>query len=47
MITSSLRMMIEEKKEFVQKYFANADFQNFVNTKAFQVAVSNYIVTEY
>ena len=32
--------MLEEKTEFVQTYFANQDFQNFVNTRGFQAAVS-------
>lgn len=30
----------EEKTEFVQTYFANPDFQNFVNARVFQAAVS-------
>ena len=29
-----------EKTEFVQTYFANPDFQNFVNARVFQAAVS-------
>lgn len=32
--------MLEEKTEFVQTYFANPDFQNFINAKVFQAAVS-------
>lgn len=32
--------MLEEKTEFVQTYFANPDFQNFVNARVFQAAVS-------
>ena len=32
--------MLEEKTEFVQTYFANPDFQNFVNAWIFQAAVS-------
>ena len=32
--------MLEEKTEFVQTYFANQDFQNFVNARVFQAAVS-------
>ena len=31
--------MLEEKTEFVQTYFANHDFQNFVNARVFQAAV--------
>ena len=31
---------LEEKTEFVQTYFANPDFQNFVNARVFQAAVS-------
>jgi type I restriction enzyme R subunit len=33
--------MLEEKTEFVQTYFANPDFQNFVNARVFQAAVSS------
>ncbi len=29
-----------QKTEFVQTYFANQDFQNFVNARVFQAAVS-------
>lgn len=32
--------MLEEKTEFVQTYFGNKDFQNFVNARVYQVAVS-------
>lgn len=32
--------MLEEKTEFVQTYFANPDFQNFVNARVFQAAVN-------
>lgn len=32
--------MLEEKTEFVQTYFGNKDFQNFVNTRVYQAAVS-------
>lgn len=31
--------MLEEKTEFVQTYFANPDFQNFVNARVFQAAM--------
>lgn len=31
--------MLEEKTEFVQTYFGNKDFQNFVNTRVYQAAV--------
>lgn len=30
--------MLEEKTEFVQTYFANQDFQNFVNARVFETA---------
>lgn len=33
--------MLEEKTEFVQTYFANPDFQNFVNARVYQAAVQN------
>lgn len=33
--------MLEEKTEFVQTYFANPDFQNFVNARAYQAAISS------
>ena len=39
-IISIVASMLEEKTEFVQTYFANPDFQNFVNAKVFQAAVS-------
>lgn len=32
--------MLEEKTEFVQTYFANPDFQNCVNARVLQAAVS-------
>ncbi len=32
--------MLEEKTEFVQTYFNNPDFQNFVNVRVYQAAVS-------
>ncbi len=32
--------MLEEKTEFVQTYFSNSDFQNFVNARVYQAAVS-------
>lgn len=32
--------MLEEKTEFVQNYFSNPDFQNVVNSRVFQAAVS-------
>ena len=32
--------MLEEKTEFVQIYFGNKDFQNFVNARVYQAAVS-------
>jgi type I restriction enzyme R subunit len=32
--------MLEEKTEFVQTYFANQDFQNYVNARVFEAAVS-------
>jgi hypothetical protein len=31
--------MLEEKTEFVQTYFANQDFQNFVNARVFEAAI--------
>jgi type I restriction enzyme R subunit len=31
--------MLEEKTEFVQTYFANQDFQNFVNARVFEAAM--------
>ena len=33
--------MLDEKTEFVQTYFANQDFQNFVNARVFQAAVNS------
>lgn len=32
--------MLEEKTEFVQAYFGNKDFQNFVNARVYQAALS-------
>ena len=39
-IINIVAAMLEEKTEFVQTYFANPDFQNFVNARVFQVAAS-------
>lgn len=39
-ITAIVAAMLEEKTEFVQTYFANTDFRNFVNAKVFEAAVS-------
>ncbi len=39
-IMNIVAAMLEEKTEFVQTYFANQDFQNFVNARVFQAAVS-------
>ena len=39
-IINIVAAMLEEKTEFVQTYFANQDFQNFVNARVFQAAVS-------
>ena len=39
-IINIVASMLEEKTEFVQPYFANPDFQNFVNARVFQAAVS-------
>jgi type I restriction enzyme R subunit len=39
-IVKIVAAMSEEKTEFVQTYFANQDFQNFVNARAFQAAIS-------
>ena len=39
-IINIVAAMLEEKTEFVQTYFANPDFQNFVNARVFQAAVS-------
>ena len=33
--------MLEEKTEFVQTYFANQDFQNYVNARVFVSKLSN------
>ena len=32
--------ILEEQTEFVQTYFNNPDFQNFVNARVYQAAVS-------
>ena len=39
-IISIVAAMLEEKTEFVQTYFSNSDFQNFINTKVFEAAVN-------
>ena len=39
-IINIVAAMLEEKTEFVQTYFANPTFQNFVNAWVFQAAVS-------
>ena len=39
-IINIVASMLEEQTEFVQTYFANPDFQNFVNARVFQAAVS-------
>ena len=39
-IINIVAAMLEEKTEFVQTYFANPDFRNFVNARVFQAAVS-------
>lgn len=39
-IINIVAAMLEEKTEFVQTYFANADFRNFVNARVYQAAVS-------
>ena len=39
-IINIVAAMLEEKTEFVQTYFANSDFQNFVNKRVYQAAVS-------
>ena len=41
-IINIVAAMLEEKTEFVQTYFANPDFQNFVNARVFQAAVSRF-----
>jgi len=38
-IMTIVAAMLEEKTEFVQNYFANQDFQNFVNARVYQAAV--------
>lgn len=42
-IINIVAAMLEEKTEFVQTYFANPDFQNFVNARVFQAAVSQLL----
>ena len=37
-IINIVAAMLEEKTEFVQTFFANPDFQNFVNARVFQAA---------
>ena len=32
--------MLEEKTEFVQTYFGNPDFQNFVNARVFSAVIN-------
>ena len=44
-IINIVASMLEEKTEFVQTYFANPDFQNFVNARVFQAAVSQLSMT--
>ena len=39
-IINIVAAMLEERTEFVQTYFANSDFQNFVNKRVYQAAVS-------
>ena len=39
-IINIVAAMLEEKTEFVQTYFANPDFRNFVNARVFLAAVS-------
>lgn len=39
-IINIVASMLEEKTEFVQTYFTKPDFQNFVNARVFQAAVS-------
>lgn len=38
-IMNIVAAMLEEKTEFIQNYFANPDFQNFVNARVYQAAV--------
>ena len=38
-ILNIVAAMLEEKTEFVQTYFSNPDFQNFVNARVYQAAV--------
>ena len=39
-IINIVAAMLEEKSEIVQTYFTKPDFQNFVNVRVFQAAVS-------
>ena len=39
-IINIVASMLEDKTEFVQTYFVNPDFQNFVNARVFQATVS-------
>lgn len=39
-IITIVAAMLEEKTEFVQTYFANPDFQNFINARVYQAAVN-------
>ena len=40
-IINIVAAMLEEKTEIVQTYFTKPDFQNFVNARVFQAAVSS------
>lgn len=39
-IMTIVAAMLEEKTEFVQTYFANPDFQNFINARVYQAAIN-------
>ena len=39
-IITMVASMLKGKKKFEQTYFANPDFQNYVNARVFQTAVS-------
>lgn len=41
-IVKIVAAMSEEKTEFVQTYFANQDFQNFVNARVFQATINKF-----
>lgn len=43
-ITGIVAAMLEEKTEFVQNYFSNQDFQNVVNSRVYQAAVSRLAI---